>query len=552
MLVGRSARSGTRRALPWLLVACWLGLAVYCTHLVLTVRGLRHEVGSRVGWLVDADAARTSAHRAVHNAVSALPHTPDTERAKLASALELKLHGTIPTQALREATRTWRDAPPTDRAEVTRLLAQAGQEYDEAIAAAIRRVRAEIGSRTTKLAELWDHLYLLVAVCLAVGGAFSWIFARSMRQRERLEMGTRAQRKLIETVQSAIFVVSPQGKIVFINEAARSVFGYAPDELIGKKLVDLVDAGVRKRDRRAFVSVMQGESIFNHETLCVHKTGRRFPMLCNASALRDARGVTVGGIGTASDISELKSMQQQLIRNERQHALDALASGVAHDFSNLLTVILGKAEGELTERPGTRRLVAIRDTAERARRIVERLLVFSEQRTSSRSRLDLSAAVERMGGFLESLLGEHGKLLIQLPGEGVEVDADWSQVEQVVMNLVINARDAVAPDGEVRVRVMRATIDETRARELGMEPGIWGCLEVADDGSGMDTDTLGRAFEPFFTTKERGQGTGLGLATVQGIIQQHGGIVHAESRAEEGTVMTVLLPLSVLQTPVST
>jgi signal transduction histidine kinase len=85
-----------------------------------------------------------------------------------------------------------------------------------------------------------------------------------------------------------------------------------------------------------------------------------------------------------------------------------------------------------------------------------------------------------------------------------------------------------------------------------MEPGIWGCLEVADDGSGMDTDTLGRAFEPFFTTKERGQGTGLGLATVQGIIQQHGGIVHAESRAEEGTVMTVLLPLSVLQTPVST
>lgn len=552
MLVGRSKRSGTRRALPWLLAACWLGLAVYCTHLVLTVRALRHEVGDRAAWLVEADAARTAAHRAVHNAVAALPHTPAVERTKLAAALELKLRGTVPTQALREATRAWRAAPPTDRAEVTRLLAQAGQEYDEAVAAAIRAVRAEIAPRSVKLGELWDHLYLLVAVCLAVGGAFSWVFARSMRQRDRLELGTRAQRKLIETVQSAIFVVSPQGKIVFINEAARPVFGYAPEELIGTKLVDLVDADVRKRDRRAFVSVMQGESIFNHETLCVHKTGRRFPMLCNASALRDAREVTVGGIGTAADISELKSMQQQLIRNERQHALGTLASGVAHDFSNLLTVILGKAEGELTERPGTRRLVAIRDTAERARRIVERLLIFSEQRTSSRSRLDLSAAVERMAGFLESLLGDHGKLLIQLPGEGVEVDADWSQFEQVVMNLVINARDAVAPGGEVRVRVTRATIDPTRARELGMEPGCWGCLEVADDGSGMDTDTLGRAFEPFFTTKERGQGTGLGLATVQGIIQQHGGIVHAESRAEEGTVMTVLLPLSVLQTPVAT
>jgi len=552
MLVGRSTRSGTRRALPWLLVACWLGLAVYCTHLVLTVRALRNEVGSRAVWLIEADAARTAAHRAVHNAVSALPHTPAAARTKLAAALELKLRGTVPTQALREATRAWRDAPPTERAEVTRLLAQAGQEYDEAVAAAIRAMRAEIAPRSVKLGELWDHLYLLVAVCLAIGGAFSWVFARSMRQRDRLEMGTRAQRKLIETVRSVIFVVSAEGKKVFVNEASHHVYGYSPEELIGRPFIELIDPKLRERDLAAFAGVMQGESVFNYETTCIHKSGRKIPMLYNATIIRDARGNPLGCIGTAADISDLKSMQQQLIRNERQHALGTLASGVAHDFSNLLTVILGKAEGELTERPGTRRLVAIRDTAERARRIVERLLVFSVQRTSSRSRLDLSAAVERMSGFLESLLGDHGKLLIQLPGEGVEVDADWSQFEQVVMNLVINARDAVAPDGEVRVRVMRATIDETRARELGMEPGCWGCLEVADDGSGMDTDTLGRAFEPFFTTKERGQGTGLGLATVQGIVQQHGGIVQAESRADEGTVMTVLLPLSVLQSPVAT
>ena len=297
---------------------------------------------------------------------------------------------------------------------------------------------------------------------------------------------------------------------------------------------------------------MRGESIFNYETTCIHKSGRKIPMLYNATIIRDARGKPLGCIGTGADISELKSMQQQLIRNERQHALGTLASGVAHDFSNLLTVILGKAERELGERPDARRVEVIRDTAERARRIVERLLIFSEQRSSARTRLDLGAAVARMEGFLESLLGDQGALRVQLPAEEVAVDADWSQVEQVVLNLVLNAREAAHAGGEVRIDVRRVEIDAVRARELGIEPGAWGCLEVSDDGAGMDTDTLDRAFEPFFTTRERGQGTGLGLATVQGIVQQHGGVVHAESRVGEGTVMTVLLPLSVLESAIAT
>ncbi|MHC4940543.1 MAG: two-component system sensor histidine kinase NtrB [Planctomycetota bacterium] len=552
MLTGRTRRSGARRVMPWVLACCWLGLAFFCAQLVLTVRTLRIEVADRAAWLVEADRARTAAGRAVHNAVNALPPIPPAERARLAAALELELRGTVPTSALREAARAWGAASASEHAVAARVLAQAGREYDEAITRAIAKVRSEIAPRSVQLGELWDHLYMLAAACVGIGAAFTWIFLRALRQRERLEINTRAQSKLIETVQSVIFVISAEGKMVFVNEAAYDAYGYEPHELIGKPFIELIDPKLRERDLEAFGEIMRGGSIFNYETTCIHKSGRKVPMLYNAALIRNARGTPIGCIGTATDISELKSMQSQIIRDERQHALGTMASGVAHDFSNLLTVILGKAERELSERPGTRRLLAIRDTAERARRLVERLLVFSEQRTTARSRLDLSAAVERMTGFLENLLGDHGTLVIQLPGTEVEVDADWSQFEQVVMNLVLNARDAVADDGEIRVRVTRAEIDAMRARELGIAPGSWGCLEVIDDGSGMDTSTLGRAFEPFFTTKERGQGTGLGLATVQGIVEQHGGVVDARSRFGEGTVMTVLLPLSVLPAPVAT
>jgi len=542
LLADCGRRPARRRVFTWGLGACWLVLAAFCVHVVLTVRGLRGDVAERVAWISDAEGGRGAARRAVLDAVHA---EPDADRVAIAAGIERELRPGANAGELRAAAVAWRDADAAGVDAAPERLARASAAYDDAIALAVQAVRADIAGRSRRLGELWDHLYLLAFACIGLGGAFTLVFARALRQREKLELGTRAQRKLIETVRSVLYVVSADGKIVFINEAARHVYGYAPEELIGRPFGDILDDAARGPGAGTFERVLRGDTVFNFESAVVHRTGRRVPVLCNAAALRDARGNVLGCIGTAADISELKSMQQQLVRNERQHALGTMASGVAHDFSNLLTVILGKAEREIGDRGPSRRLEAIRDTTERARRIVERLLVFSEQRSAARSRLGLAATLERMEGFLGGLVGERGAVVLRLPGREVFVDADWSQVEQVVMNLVLNARDAIAPGGEVIVGVNRIEVGGARARELGIEPGDWASLVVADDGAGMDGATLGRAFEPFFTTKERGQGTGLGLATVQGIVEQHGGVVSAESRAGEGTVVTVLLPLSV-------
>jgi len=406
--------------------------------------------------------------------------------------------------------------------------------------------------------DAWHGVQLaaLALTGLAAGGGMALMLVRTRSKADRIEMTARGLRTIIETAQEVIWVVDAEGTNVFLNEASREVYGYAPEELIGKASALLLDPENAERDAAALGRTLSGESVYNYETTAIRKDGSRIPILCNASALRDATGHIIGSMGTAADISKLKSMQHQLLRNERQQALGTLASGVVHDFNNLLTVILGQAErareDEGMPEKAAHRVAAIEEAAQRARRMVERLLIFTGTATASRTRIDLAAAVLRMESFLADLLGERGSLAIVAMDATVPVTADWGQIEQIVMNLVLNARDAIDDDGRVRLRIQRDEVTKARAVQRGIERGSWARLEVSDNGKGMDRSTRERAFEPFFTTKASGHGTGLGLAGVQGIVQQHDGAIHVESEPGQGTSMTVLLPLASETVPVGT
>jgi signal transduction histidine kinase/ActR/RegA family two-component response regulator len=242
-------------------------------------------------------------------------------------------------------------------------------------------------------------------------------------------------------------------------------------------------------------------------------------------------------------------LEDQLRQSQKMEAVGRLAGGVAHDFNNLLTVIRGRSdlllhhvkEGE----PLRRHIALIRETAERAVGLTQQLLTFSRKGVVRPQVLDLNVAVTGMAKMLRRLIGEHIELEVR-PGEGLwRVQADPSQVEQVVMNLAVNARDAMPRGGRLTVETANATLDDAFARaHTGSRPGAYVRLAVGDTGVGMDAATRAHLFEPFFTTKAPGQGTGLGLATVYGIVKQHRGYVTADSEPGRGSRFTIYLPRS--------
>jgi len=424
-----------------------------------------------------------------------------------------------------------------------------------------RRIRAWVAGAVWANLALWcaviaqsarmDHqelalqIRLLIAVGLGATAALSILLVRVGRQAERASINASAMRQIIEMVQDVIWVIDAQGRMVFVNNAAQRIYGYAPSELHGE-LADAITAPEnRDNDHACMSTLFDGGTITGHETVVVRRDGDRVPMLCNATALRDSKGEVIGAIGTAADITELKAMQENLLRTERAEVMGTMTSGVAHDFNNLLTVILGQTQHALAaeeEERARSRLLSIHEAAERARRMVARLLDFSERRETARTRIDLVAVVNRMESMLGSMLGEKAGLTLAMDAGSVNVSADWSQIEQVVMNLVLNAGDAIEEQGTVRVSVRGEELDDARATALGIDAGAWACIEVSDDGAGMAADSVARIFEPFFTTKSRGLGTGLGLASVQAIVRQHDGAIEVRSELGNGTSMRVFLP----------
>ncbi|MCC5835688.1 MAG: response regulator [Opitutales bacterium] len=325
--------------------------------------------------------------------------------------------------------------------------------------------------------------------------------------------------------------------------------GYTYEELIGMNGLLLVSEDSREMVLRN----IEGGYEKPYEAEGVRKKGKLYPLRIEAREIK-YKGQDVG-VAEFRDITESKlaekekeRLEAQLYQVQKMDSVGRLAGGVAHDFNNMLTVILGYAEMALKQtEPGQQfhdYWLAVHDAAERSANLTRQLLAFARKQTIEPRVIDLNATVEEMLKMLRRLIGENVDLLWKPEGKLGTVNVDPSQIDQILANLCVNARDAIENAGKIVIETERASFDEAYcAAHPGFVPGDYVQLSVSDNGCGMDAETLSQIFDPFFTTKERGKGTGLGLPSVYGAVQQNNGFIDVRSEVGRGTTFSVYLPL---------
>ena len=325
----------------------------------------------------------------------------------------------------------------------------------------------------------------------------------------------------------AIVTTDGEGRVTYFSRGAEAMFGCRADEMIGEAVANLYPGGLEEARVVRQRLVLEGP-LRNYETGFLGKDGRRVDVSASIAMLRDPTGAEVGTLGVLKDIGERRHLEEQLRQSQKMDAIGRLAGGIAHDFNNLLTVIAGRAQLILSrirpEEPIHRDATLVRTTADRAAALTHQLLAFSRKQVLQPQVLNLNAVVTGMEPMLRRLIGEDIDLSV-IPAQGLgRVKADPGQLEQVIINLVVNARDAMPEGGRLTIETADVELDAAYAsRHLTVPPGPYVMLAVTDTGDGMDEQTRSRIFEPFFTTKGPGKGTGLGLATVYGIVKQSGG-----------------------------
>ncbi len=394
-------------------------------------------------------------------------------------------------------------------------------------------------------------LHLLAAFGLAaLAGAGVLLIVRVQADRARAEGD--AERRLlsaaIEQAGESIVITDKEGRIVYTNPAFTRTTGFTREETRGRTPAILKsgrhDAGFYQE---MWGVLARGDS-WKGRLINRRKNGSLFEEDAMITPVRDEAGAVVHYIGVKRDISAVKSLEDQLFHSQKMEAIGRLAGGVAHDFNNILTTINGYAEmladGAPPESPLSADLAEILGAGRRAALLTRQLLSFSRRAPADPVVADLRAPVRAMEKMLRRTLGEDVRLVLELPGEPLWVRTDPGQIEQILMNLAVNARDAMARGGTLSVRVRGAELAADEVRGLEVIPaGRYAEIVVEDDGCGMDASVLSRIFEPFFTTKEKGKGTGLGLSTVFGLVKQNQGFVSVDSAPGRGSTFAVHLPL---------
>jgi len=342
------------------------------------------------------------------------------------------------------------------------------------------------------------------------------------------------------------FVKDEDGRFVYVNQVFERFFKLTRLQWLGKTGFDLWPEETARQLRENDQTILaEGRPAEIFETF-PGPDGTLHHWLVFKFPVKDHAGRRLLG-GMAVDITERRQLEQQLRQAQKMEAIGKLAGGVAHDFNNLVTIITGYSDMLLSrigpEDPMRRELEQIKKAGDRAHSLTRQLLAFSRRQMLQPKVLDLNAVVTNLEPMLQRLIGENIELVIELkPGLG-QVKADPGQIEQVIMNLAINSRDAMSQGGKLLLETDNAELDEAYARRhLPMQPGSYVRLAVSDTGCGMDAATQSRIFEPFFTTKEQGKGTGLGLSTVYGIVKQSGGYIWVYSERGQGTTFKIYLP----------
>jgi len=356
-------------------------------------------------------------------------------------------------------------------------------------------------------------------------------------------------RELLEAAPDAVLEMDRQDVILLFNAAAERLFGYDGPELSHLTMECLLAERSREAYRRLRVTCLSrpvGASAGPEELIARRKDGREFHAEVHLSPVQTEDGGRITCI--LRDVTERKHLEEQLRQSQKMEALGRLAGGVAHDFNNLLTIIGGYAQMLLgsvkAKDPARRDLDSIVEAANRASALTRQLLAFSRRQVMQPKVLDLNRLIARMHRMLRPLIGEDIALELALQKNVGRIKADPGQIEQVLMNLVLNARDAMPRGGRIRIStgLSQRSEDADPAPE-SLPPGRYLTLEVGDTGEGMDEGTLSHIYEPFFTTKARGKGTGLGLSTVYGIVQQNGGEIQVSSQPGRGSTFRIYLPV---------
>ncbi|HEY8197841.1 MAG TPA: PAS domain-containing protein [Gemmatimonadales bacterium] len=358
---------------------------------------------------------------------------------------------------------------------------------------------------------------------------------------------------LIQASPLAIFAFDSAAKVTSWNAAAERLFGWRASEVLGHTLPAIAPDQVRAfRDQH--LAVLEGKSFIDLEARWQRRDGRPVTLSLALAPLYGGLSEVRGVMVLAADLTERKKLESQLRQSQKMEAVGQLAGGVAHDFNNLLTAIIGYTSLLLKAVPaGDQKhedLLEIDRAAARATELTQQLLAFSRRQMLLPTLLDLNAVLADTMRMLGRLLGEHIELVVlPEPGLGV-VRADCGQLEQVIINLAVNARDAMEGGGRLTLETRNVSLDGAYvSQHPGAAEGDYVMLAVTDSGIGMDAATQARIFEPFFTTKERGKGTGLGLSTVYGIVKQSGGTIYVYSEPERGTTFKIYLPRVMAQGP---
>ena len=352
---------------------------------------------------------------------------------------------------------------------------------------------------------------------------------------------------IIDSSEDAILSKDLNGIITSWNRGAERIYGYTPEEVIGKHISLLTPNDRPDEAAEILKRVARGESTEHYESVRVAKDGHHLNVSISVSPLRDAAGAIVGASAIVRDITAQKRTEGQLRQAQKMEAIGRLAGGVAHDFNNILGIINACTEF-LRDRidPAAEPSLYvdnIKKATERGAALTKQLLAFSRTSAIQPRVLDLNERLKDIVKLLRPLMGDDVEILIASKFPSAVIEADPGQLDQIVVNLAVNARDAMPRGGKLILETGAVNFDEAFAEQhQAMAAGKYVVLAVSDTGSGMDEATISRVFEPFFTTKELGKGTGLGLATVYGIVKQSSGHILVYSEPGQGTTFKIYLP----------
>lgn len=370
-----------------------------------------------------------------------------------------------------------------------------------------------------------------------------------LHQKSAQEIGEYRARlaSIIDSSEDAILGKDLNGIITAWNKGAERIYGYTKDEVLGQSISMLLPKDRPDEVESILARIRRGEHIEHYETVRINKEGKHHNVSLSVSPLRDASGKIVGASVIARDITAQKRAEDHLRQAQKMEAIGRLAGGVAHDFNNILGIITACSEflrDRVDNNPSLGQYVEnIRKAAERGATLTRQLSAFSRKQTVRPIIVDINERLRDITKLLRPLMGDDVELVVLPRSTSALVEIDPGQLDQIVVNLAVNARDAMPRGGKLILETSVVSLDQVFTEQhQPMKAGNYVMLAVSDTGTGMDEETASRIFEPFFTTKELGKGTGLGLATVYGIVQQSGGHVWVYSEVGRGTTFKIYLP----------